>query len=131
MGQALSGYVVLVVEDEYFIAAETADCLEQAGAKVIGPCSTAEAAARLIEETAPSHAVLDINLDGSGARFELARQLQDRKVQSVIVSGYDKAVLPKDLAATPFLQKPISTKRLLDVIAAMPRALSGDGGRPN
>lgn len=121
MRQALSGYVILVVENEYFVAGDTVKCLMQAGAKVLGPCPSADAAARLIEETPPSHAVIDINLDGSGARFELACHLQDRNIQSVIVSGYDKAVLPENLADTPLLVQPVSYEQLVDVIAAMPR----------
>ncbi|MEG8040191.1 hypothetical protein QP166_12870 [Sphingomonas sp. LR60] len=122
MGQALAGYIVLVVENEYFIASDTAESLARAGATILGPCATVAAAVRLIEETSPSHAVLDLNLDGSGARFELARQLQSRKVKSVIVSGYDKGTLPNDLAGIPFLMKPVSYGQLVEVFAALPAA---------
>jgi two-component SAPR family response regulator len=120
VGQALSGYVVLVVENDYLIASGTAEALARAGATILGPCATVDAAVRLIEETSPSHAVLDLNLDGSGARFEFARQLQSREIKCVIVSGYDKETLPNDLTGLPFLMKPVPYDQLVNVFAALP-----------
>lgn len=125
MDRELAGCVVLVVEDEYLIADDTAEALRDARAVVLGPCPSADEALRMIDECTPSHAVLDLNLDGSGARFDVARRLKDRRVHSVIVTGYDPFVLPRDLADTPCLQKPVSRHAVVEVLAARPARVAG------
>jgi hypothetical protein len=57
----LAGKRVLVVEDDYLVAMEIARALERAGAEVIGPAPTVEAALDALEQTAPDGAILDIN----------------------------------------------------------------------
>ncbi|MEH3121350.1 MAG: hypothetical protein PGN16_05100 [Sphingomonas phyllosphaerae] len=114
----MAGCVVLVVEDEYFIATDTADALKEAGAIVLGPCPGPAEAMRILSEFRPSHAVLDLNLDGSGARFEVARALKDQHIQSVIVTGYDPSIVPADLADTLCLQKPVLYHEVVEAVAA-------------
>jgi len=128
MERELGGCVVLVVEDEYLIADDTADALREAGAIVLGPVPSASEAKRLIEEFRPSHAVLDLNLDGSGARFDIARELKAQHVQSVIVTGYDESVVPPDLAGTPCVQKPVIYGKVVELVAAQSRRFADPKG---
>lgn len=58
----LSGHRILVVEDDYYLATDTARALQGAGAEVIGPCPSEEAARDALEEGAPAAALVDINL---------------------------------------------------------------------
>lgn len=58
----LTGRRVLVVEDDYYLAGDTAAALRGAGAAVLGPCPTEDAARDLLEDETPTHAVLDLNL---------------------------------------------------------------------
>ncbi|MBQ0818915.1 hypothetical protein KBI52_01310, partial [Microvirga sp. HBU67558] len=51
---------VLIVEDEYFIADDVAQVLERAGAAVVGPAPTREAALALLTSERVDIAVLDI-----------------------------------------------------------------------
>jgi len=88
---------------------------------VLGPCPSASDAVRMIEKFRLSHAVLDLNLDGSGAQFDIARRLKAQQVQSVIVTGYDASVVPHDLADTPLLHKPV----IYDAVVAAVTAQSG------
>lgn len=120
MGRKLAGCVVLVVEDEYFIAADTAEALKEAGAIVLGPVPNAGEAKRIIGEFKPSHAVLDLNLDGCGARFDIVRELKSQGVQSVIVTGYDASIVPRDLADMPCLQKPVIHHEVIEAVAVQP-----------
>ncbi|VXD00557.1 hypothetical protein SPHINGO8AM_70210 [Sphingomonas sp. 8AM] len=120
MERKLAGCVVLVVEDEYFIAADTAEALRDAGAIVLGPVPSADDAMRMIEEFKPSHAVLDLNLDGSGARFDIVRELKGQQVQSIILTGYDPSIVPRDLADTPCLQKPVIYNEVIEAVAVQP-----------
>ena len=53
---------VLIVEDEFLIAMDLKQVLEQHGWRVIGPVATVRGALRLLEDELPSVAVLDVNL---------------------------------------------------------------------
>ena len=114
----LSGCVVLVVEDEYYIASDTAAALKGAGAVVLGPCPNQDETMRVLGEFKPSHAILDLNLDGQGPSFELARELQAQGVPSIFVTGYDETVVPKDLASTRCLQKPVTYGEVVSALSA-------------
>lgn len=67
----LTGCVVLV-ENDYFTTDDAAMALRSAGAVILGPRPTVDGAMHVLVEFQPSHAVLDLNLDGQGPRFETA-----------------------------------------------------------
>ncbi|PEQ10564.1 hypothetical protein B2G71_21510 [Novosphingobium sp. PC22D] len=56
--------IVLVVEDEYFIADDLARALRDAGATVLGPVPNAEMARRIVSDSFVDLVLLDLNLDG-------------------------------------------------------------------
>jgi DNA-binding response OmpR family regulator len=63
-----SSWRVLLVEDEFLIAEDLASASSAAGATLIGPAYTVEAALRLIESGgALDGAILDVNLKGEAA----------------------------------------------------------------
>ncbi|NWJ27598.1 PAS domain S-box protein [Rhizobium sp. Td3] len=112
----LTGKIVLVVEDDYYVASDTAAALRSAGAEVLGPCPTEEAALQILHEQTPDAVVLDLNLGGGGPRFEIARKLVEHATPFVLMTGYDPDVIPDELADIVRLQKPIA---LRDVVAAV------------
>ena len=112
----LSGHRVLVVEDDYYLATDTARALQGAGAEVIGPCPTEEAAREALEDGRPAAALVDINL-GSGPSFTLAALLRERGVPFVFITGYDEGVIPPDFADVERLQKPVELKRVVHFLA--------------
>ncbi len=114
----LTGRTVLVVEDDYFLASDTVAALRGAGARVLGPCPTAEAARDLLRSELPSHAVLDLNL-GGGARFDIARLLKSRGVPFIFLTGYDQDVIPDDVADVIRLQKPVPFLAIIEAIARL------------
>lgn len=120
----LTGKTVLVVEDDYYVAADTAAALRSAGATVLGPCGTEEDALHLLQEETPIAVVLDLNLGGGGPKFEIARQLGKRGIPFLFLTGYDLDVIPDELADVQRLQKPIA---LRDVVEAVSK-LSASGG---
>lgn len=115
----LTGRTVLVVEDDYFLASDTAAALRGAGARVLGPCPTAEAAQHLLEGESPTHAVLDLNLGGGGPRFDFARLLKSRGVPMIFLTGYDQGVIPDDVADVIRLQKPVPFLAIVEAIAQL------------
>jgi CheY-like chemotaxis protein len=84
---------ILVVEDEFVIAAELQHRLEAIGAVVIGPVtSVAQAIAMIESEAALDAAVLDMNLGGQMA-FPVADALVARRLPFVFTSGYGEGVI--------------------------------------
>ncbi|ONG50191.1 methyltransferase [Pseudoroseomonas deserti] len=115
----LTGRTVLVVEDDYYLASDTAAALRAAGAAVLGPCPSQDAALGLLASNTPTHAVLDLNLGGGGPRFEIAHALQDRGVPFIFLTGYDQAVVPADFSEVARLQKPLPFRDIVDAVGKL------------
>jgi DNA-binding response OmpR family regulator len=123
----------MVVEDDYFIAAEICAALTRCGATIVGPASDVAHGATLADAQVIDIAVLDINLHGELV-FDLARELRNRGVSAIFATGYDPGVLPEDLAAITYLEKPINLTELVRAVhASRRRALDAqalaDGAR--
>ena len=115
----LTGRSVLVVEDDYYIAGDTAAALRGAGATVLGPCPSEDAALDLLDTATPTHAVLDLNLGGGGPRFEIAHALKERGISFVFLTGYDPDAVPPDLVDVVRLQKPVTFSRIVEAVAQL------------
>ncbi|MCA1411740.1 PAS domain-containing protein [Bradyrhizobium sp. NBAIM20] len=113
----LTGRKVLVVEDDYYIAGDTAAALRGAGAEVLGPCPDEDATLELLGSQMPTHAVLDLNLGGGGPKFAVARLLKERGVPFVFLTGYDPNVIQNELADVVRLQKPIPQRKIVEAVA--------------
>ena len=111
----LAGHLVLVVEDDYFIAEEICAALRKRGASVIGPAADVDHGRQLMTSQQLDCAVLDVNLHGDHV-FQLAGELRARGVQSIFATGYDATFLPIAFRDAIYLQKPID-------IAALVRAV--------
>jgi DNA-binding response OmpR family regulator len=116
--KTLDGCSVLVVDDDFYLAEDSREALEEAGADVLGPYGREDEALGSLEDHLPDLAVLDLNL-GAGASFKVARALKARGVPTVLVTGYDADVIPPDLADTPRLQKPISNAKLVAAVTEL------------
>lgn len=116
MSGELSGLSVLVLDDHFLLADDARRALENAGARVIGPCPDEATAARLIEAQTPDCAVLDVNF-GEGPRYALARLLQRKGVPLVFLTGYDREALPAEFAAACCLTKPADFEEVILEVA--------------
>jgi len=114
----LSGRRVLVVEDDYFLAMDSRQWLEEAGAKVLGPVSRSDEAKPLIVPGQLDAAVVDINL-GPEPSFDLAQRLKEERIPFVFMTGYDRSAIPSDYASAPRLQKPIGPSELVKAVASV------------
>jgi CheY-like chemotaxis protein len=116
---SLQGLSILVVEDEYLIADDVRDALVDAGAIVLGPLPTVEAAKKLIDSaTTIDGALLDINLNGVMV-FDVADTLVERGVPFVFATGYDRAAIPGRFADVPRLEKPIRVAQVATVLGML------------
>jgi DNA-binding response OmpR family regulator len=116
----LNGCSVLVVDDDYYLAEDSRQALEEAGAAVVGPYGRADEALGSLQEQPPEFVVLDLNL-GSGPNFEVARAVKARGLPMILVTGYDRNIIPPDLADTPCLQKPVSRTKLVQAVTELLR----------
>ena len=116
----LSGRRVLVIEDEYLLASETTRALLEAGAEVLEPCPTEEAALGELQAKCPDAAVLDIKLD-KGVSFKLAKILQTQCVPFVFATGYDAEVIPSEFEHVARLEKPVAGEQVVAAVAKLIR----------
>lgn len=109
----LSGWRILIVEDEYLIAMDLADRLADLGADVIGPAgSVAEALAIVTAQgNRIDGAVLDVNLRNERV-YPVADALRAQGVPFVFASGYDVGLTPPAYAEMPRQVKPVDVMRV-------------------
>ena len=110
----LSGYRVLVVEDEAIVAEDISEAIREAEGVVLGPCAgTREARDLLKRDSRVDVAVLDVNVR-DGAITPVLEALHARHIPTVIYTG---GALPEDVRRRhpdlTILTKPIRTARLI------------------
>ncbi|WP_421566253.1 response regulator [Ochrobactrum sp. EDr1-4] len=111
--------LILVVEDEMFIAMEIEQALEDGGFLVLGPVGSVSSALDLLEQDSPYAAVLDFNL-GREKVTPVALKLQSRGIPFVLTSATSDTELARYgvLAAVNNLGKPTDMKRLVEAVRA-------------
>jgi ActR/RegA family two-component response regulator len=101
------GRRVLILEDDYFVAADIANELAARGVEVVGPVATIADALAIIRLDENLHgALVDINLAGQMA-FAVADELIARGVPLAFTTGYDQAAIPERYNAVPRQVKPL------------------------
>ncbi len=124
MAESLRGRVVLIVEDEFYLADDLASALTNVGAKVLGPFGRAEEARRLLERGEPVDlAILDIGLVGDRV-FPVADLLRARKAPFLFATGYDPEIIPEQFARAPRLEKPFTAAAVISLLEALQSASS-------
>jgi DNA-binding response OmpR family regulator len=104
----LTGRRVLVVEDEFFLAADLEDTLTRAGADVVGPIPDLQAALAQVQMDAIDLAVLDVNLRGDEKAYPIADALSERGVPFLFASAYAPSDLPGRHRNVRYLEKPLN-----------------------
>jgi ActR/RegA family two-component response regulator len=108
----LDGLRVLIVEDSWHLSTGLRRLLEGRGATVDGPVATIADAMRLVSESTPDVALVDINLRDGELSYELIEWLQDRGIRIVVLTGYSDISLQEDKVAV-ILQKPARDEVLI------------------
>ncbi len=111
----LSGYRILIVEDEALIALGLSQVLQQLQAVVVGSVNNMADARKLIFEVKIDCAILDVNL-GDDNVAALIPELDARHIPRVFMTGYPKKHLPKAWSVWPAIEKPMVTGDLLRAI---------------
>lgn len=108
----LTGLHVLIVEDSWQVGTGLKDLLQACGADVAGPVATSADAERLIAESIPDVALVDINLRKGELSHSFINRLHDRGINVVVVTGYDDVLIEREKVVC-ILQKPFRDDLLL------------------
>lgn len=112
---SLAGKHVLIAEDQYLIADELSLFFAELGAKVIGPFPSSAEARKILADMPVDYAVLDIALAGDEV-YPLARELRDRGVPLLFLTGFDADGIRAEFADVPTLTKPHTNAGLLSMM---------------
>lgn len=113
----LAGRRILIVEDEYIIAADLEDVLAREGATVVGIASSVAHGLALVDKAHPEAAVLDLNLGGE-ISAPVASALAERSVPFVIVTGYGESWSRyPEFRDVPRTDKPVDPWHLIGLLS--------------
>jgi CheY-like chemotaxis protein len=118
-GGGLDGLRVLVVEDEFFIAQDIREAIEDAGGVVVGPVPTLAGAFAAADRGGFDLAVVDINLRGQHS-YSLAEMLQSRGTPFVFATGYSVGAIPERWRRVPRWEKPYVLADLVRGLSMLP-----------
>jgi CheY-like chemotaxis protein len=111
LNENMTGFRVLVVEDQMLIAMEIEDALRDLGCMVVGPVGSVVPAVQLVQTQALGAAVLDVNLGGEQV-FPVAEELQARNIPFIFTTGYGEMSLPEKWRDRPHLSKPFTRRQI-------------------
>ena len=115
--QALRGRRILVIEDEWPLAAFIRDSLEDAGAVVIGLAGDCREAVNILDGTGVEAVILDLHLQG-GTSHMLAHLLEMRGVPYLFATGYALDAAPIS-PGVMVLKKPFTDTDLLAAVETL------------
>lgn len=116
--QTLDGARVLLLEDEFLIALDAEQILQELGAREVETTSTLSEAEERAQVGHYDIALLDVNVNGQMS-FSLAESLRSRGVPVVFATGYelkDRAIPSVDPALC--VSKPYTSERLRQALRA-------------
>lgn len=117
MPETLFPMRVLIVEDEYYLAADLAEALRARGAEIVGPVGTYEEAMAAVAGENIDRAVLDMNLRGEMS-YAVAARLDKAGIPYVIATGYSAESLPEALRNRPRIEKPFRPEQVAELLTA-------------
>lgn len=113
MTTPLAGKRVLIVEDHFLLAEALADCIADAGAEVVGPCPSVEAALASLDQAGRVDvAILDVMLDRQTSE-PVADRLRAMGSPVLLMTGYDDLSMSQRLRGLPRCLKPFERGSLL------------------
>lgn len=109
------GGCVLVLEDEFLIAVDLVQMLEDIGMRVVGPAASIEAAQALLATQDVDVAILDLNINGRRSD-PVAALLAARGIPYILATGYDDAGAAAGAAAV--VRKPYGQAVIASALSA-------------
>jgi len=116
----LKGVRALVVEDTWHVGKALQKLLEDLGVEVAGPAATVAEAERLIANSLPTVAFVDVKLRDGELAYDFIDALHERGIRVIVTSAF--AVLPERVEKiASVLAKPYTA---VEVLATLRRSTS-------
>lgn len=109
---------ILVVEDEYIIAAMVADMLADLGCRCIGPIATLDEGIEAAKTVMCDAAIINLVIQGSYA-YEIAAVLAERNIPFCFASGVPQTEIDEAWRSRPFIAKPYVIEEIRDFLFAL------------
>ncbi|WP_159965103.1 response regulator [Profundibacterium mesophilum] len=106
---------VLVVEDEWLIAMDISEQLEEVGYHIVGPAHSVKEALALIDSDLVDLALLDINLAGEQS-FDIAARLEREGIPFAFLTGNTATAHSRNFSAAAVLSKPVQSAELVECV---------------
>ncbi len=104
---------VMLLEDNYVIAKDTADIMRTLGFDQVDILANADEALDYLEGTTPLFAILDVNLGRNRTSEEVAVLLQSRGVPFLFSTGFGEVrMVHQNLSEVPVVKKPLIVMEL-------------------
>jgi|SRR3982751_4225788 CheY-like chemotaxis protein len=116
MAPNLSGWRILVMEDDGLLAMHLSDILDDLGHTVIGPSRTVQDALAIIERESVDIALLDVNLGNGETSYPVAEQLDRQGIPFAFLTGYGETGVRKTFQNRPVVPKPVSEAHLVETL---------------
>ena len=117
---------VLVVEDQYYVAAEMKRLIVQLGGRVLGPARDVDSALKVLEDgVRPDLAVLDVNLNGVRV-YALADTLLSKDIGFIFATGYESWAIDARFADAPVVLKPVTAGPFIAAVTKIRARLGRD-----
>ncbi len=114
----LTGFRILVVEDDAILAFDIMCCLRDAGAETLGPAASLKRALAMSQELPLSCGVFDVSLRNELV-FPAAQVLRKRRAGIVFYTGYaGTAYLKREWPDAQILSKPSPSKQIVNAVNA-------------
>jgi len=121
---------ILVVEDNYPIAAAVCDMVVRHGCDVAGMVGELEKGIAFARERPLDGAVIDVDLQGT-ASFPICEQLRKRDIPFVFLTGQVGPMqVPEEFRTAPWLHKPVNDRELGIALSGLARS-AAENGRGN
>jgi len=112
-----AGKRVLIVEDNFLVAASTAEMIRRLGCHALGPVATPADALSALSDDCDA-VLLDLNLRGESS-LPVAEALQERGLPFAFVTGYQEGWATKGMENVPRLLKPVTPGLIRETLALL------------
>jgi two-component SAPR family response regulator len=112
----MSKFAVLIVEDEFLIAAQIESVVSGLDCDIVGPASLPSEALDLIENGEVDAAILDITLRNGEKVYPVADELRRRNIPFTFLTAYGPTGVHADYSDQPVISKPFAERAVRDFI---------------
>ena len=108
---------VLILEDNFIISDDIAGLVRE---KLDASPKTASSVASALEMVPDGIALAFLDIDVlDGLSYPVARKLKENEIPFIFVSGKNKEMLPEEFRESPFVSKPASNLRLVQLAKSL------------